>query len=54
MKKEKIIAYYPYSCNTNAYHGLIQEMLSERFFVIDYYDVKLSLIHISEPTRRSV
>jgi glycosyltransferase involved in cell wall biosynthesis len=48
MKKEKIIAYYPYSCNTNAYHGLIQEMLSERFFVIDYYDVKKDIFQIND------
>ena len=47
-KKEKIIAYYPYSCNTNAYHGLIQEMLSERFFVIDYNDLKKDIFQIND------
>ena len=40
MDQYQVIAYYPYCYNTNLYHGLIQEMISEKYFVIDYNDLR--------------
>lgn len=38
--KADIIAFYPYSYSANTYHGMIQEMISERYYVVDYVDLK--------------
>lgn len=38
--KTGVIAFYPYSFDTNAHHGMIQEMISEKYFVIDYKDLR--------------
>ena len=48
MTKNHIIAYYPYSYNTCGYHGLIQEMISEKYFVIDYKDLKKNIIRMND------
>lgn len=42
--KTDIVAFYPYSYNSNAYHGMIQKMLSKRYCVVDYQDVKREII----------
>lgn len=48
MVKNHVIAYYPYSYNTSSYHGLIQEMIAERYFVIDYNDVKRDTFQLQD------
>lgn len=48
MVKNNIIAFYPYSLSTNSYHGMIQEMLEEEYFVIDYSDLKKDFFHPEE------
>ena len=47
MTKNHILAYYPYSYNASGYHGLIQKIISEKFYVIDYNDLKkeIFLLH---------
>ena len=46
--KDNIIAYYPYSYSANAYHGMIQEMISERYSVVDYNDLKKGIFQPKE------
>lgn len=46
--KSNIIAFYPYSYATNIYHGMIQEMISERYSVVDYNDLKNGIIQPEE------
>lgn len=48
MVKSQIIAYYPYSYNTCTYHGLIQKMISEKYFVIDYNDLKKDIFQLRD------
>lgn len=48
MVKNSIVAYYPYSYNTSLYHGLIQEMISEKYFVIDYNDLKKDIFQLND------
>lgn len=46
--KKNIIAFYPYSFDINAYHGMIQEMISEKYFVIDYRDLRNGIFHLHD------
>lgn len=46
--KNRIIAYYPYSNNASSYHGLIQGMISEKFHVIDYNDLKKNIFQLND------
>lgn len=49
MTKNHIIAYYPYHYNTyRTYHGMMREMLTEKYFVIDYYDVKKNIFQLHD------
>lgn len=48
MTKNHIIAYYPYTYNTSAYHGLIQELLSEKFYIVDYNDLKKDIFSLND------
>lgn len=48
MEKNHIIAYYPYSYNTCGYHGLIQEMISGKYFVINYNDLRKHIFQIND------
>lgn len=49
MIKNHIIAYYPYSYNIyRTYHGMIREILSEKYFVIDYDDVKKNFFQLND------
>lgn len=48
MIKDHVIAYYPYSYNTYFYHGLIQKMISEKYYVIDYYDIKKNIFQLND------
>lgn len=38
--KDKIVAFHPYSHVTSTYIGTIQEMIAEKYFVIDYKDLR--------------
>lgn len=42
--KTDIIAFFPYSYNSNIYHGMIQDMLSKQYCVVNYCDVKKGLV----------
>lgn len=44
--KRGIIAFYPYTYDTNSYHGMIQKMLSEKYCVVDYNDVKRGIVSL--------
>lgn len=46
--KDKIIAFYPYSHVTSTYIGTIQQMISERYFVIDYKDLRNDIFHLDD------
>ena len=49
MIKDHIIAYYPYSYSIyTTYHGMIREMISEKYFIIDYYDVKKNIFQLND------
>lgn len=45
---KNIIAFYPYSFDINAYHGMIQEMISEKYLVIDYRDLRNGIFHLHD------
>lgn len=44
--KTDIIAFFPYSYNSNIYHGMIQDMLSKQYCVVNYCDVKKGLVSL--------
>ena len=46
--KNNIIAFYPYSYSANTYHGMIQEMLAEKYFVVDYNDLKKGIFQLED------
>ena len=47
-RKRMLIAYYPYSNDIDLYHGMIQGMLSEKFLVIDYEDLKKGFFRLED------
>ncbi len=46
--KNNTIAFYPYSYNSNMYIGMIQDMFSEKFDVVDYSDLKKGIFSIKQ------
>lgn len=46
----RTIAFYPYSFDTNAYYGMIQEMISERYFVVDYRELRNGIVQLDDIT----
>lgn len=46
--KTNIIAFYPYTVNTHQYSGMIQQMISEKFFVVDYKDLRNGIFQLED------
>lgn len=46
--KDKVVAFYPYSYVTSTYIGTIQEMIAEKYFVIDYKDLQKGIFQLDD------
>ena len=46
--KNNIIAFYPYSYNSNTYIGMIRDMIAEKYSVVDYNDLKKGIISLEQ------